>query len=240
MAIVGINPTDYAPRKRSPLESIAIGAQIVNSVLGAAASAGGLYSELFGDKADLYKSQIKKNEADTVGDQNTKRLAIEKQLVDQFEGHDTVRAVNNLNDIYLTAREFANKGGISAEAKIPFVAKYMQAMNPKAGIRLNSEGTGFATEGLEAGLKQALQRWNEVFNKPEGLRPETVRGMMKAIEVEQSSLLGKFEDIRLGQERRAAEQGVQFNPMTRVYGVAPVRPEIDQNVLNSLKNKLRK
>lgn len=240
MALVGINPTDWAPRKRSPMDSILVGAQIANQVLGAAASGANIYSELFGDKADLYKSQIKKNLADSESEANTRRRKIESEIVDEFEKHDTVRAVNNLNDIYLTAKEFSKRGGISAEMKLPFVAKYMQAMNPKAGIRLNPEGTGFVTEGMEPVLASALKRWNAFLNTPEGLDASVVRGMQKAIEIQQSSLLPKLEQIIQHQEMKAATEGVKFNPITRPYGVQAIQPQIDQNVMKSIDSKLKK
>ena len=63
MAIIGINPTDFAPRKRTALDSIAIGVDVASKILGGAAAGAGAYSELFGPKADLYKSEVKKNEA---------------------------------------------------------------------------------------------------------------------------------------------------------------------------------
>lgn len=66
MALIGINPTDYAPRKRSTMDSILAGAQIAHAVLGTAASAKDIYSEMFGDKKKLLESQIKKNEADAL------------------------------------------------------------------------------------------------------------------------------------------------------------------------------
>lgn len=72
MALIGINPTDFKPRKRTALDSIAIGADIAAKVLGGAAAGAGAYNELFGPKANALNAAAEKDRAEA------KRVKLDK------------------------------------------------------------------------------------------------------------------------------------------------------------------
>jgi hypothetical protein len=145
MALIGINPTERTPSKRSALESIALGAQIANQVIGAAAAGAGAYSELFGNKAKLYESEIAKNQA---ANQDNK-VKVKQAMEDRFSKNETVQSVNNLNDVYLTAKAFADKPKVDRASGVHLTTKYIQAMFPKSNVRMSPDGSSVVSDSLD-------------------------------------------------------------------------------------------
>lgn len=64
MPLISINNVQESQRKPSTLEKIAMGVDIASKVLGTVSQGANAYSETFGAKKDLYKSEAEKNKAE--------------------------------------------------------------------------------------------------------------------------------------------------------------------------------
>lgn len=110
MALIGINPTEYKPGKRSALDSIALGVDVAAKIIGAGAAGVGAYSELFGPKSKLYESEIAKNNATADIEKLKRDTDIDKDLKIKNEFDKATEPYTDLRRTVQNAQKIVSAG----------------------------------------------------------------------------------------------------------------------------------